>query len=64
MRLGASRCYIYKQRRGKASKRLCRWEGADGGERGTVVSGGIYLVQGDGGLVEMSEQEYASEDLL
>jgi hypothetical protein len=28
------------------------------------VSGGIYLVQGDGGLVEMKEQEYASEDLL
>jgi hypothetical protein len=28
------------------------------------MSGGIYLVQGDGGLVEMTEQEYASEDLL
>jgi hypothetical protein len=28
------------------------------------VGGGIYLVQGDGGLVEMSEQDYASEALL
>ncbi len=28
------------------------------------MSGGIYLVQGDGGLVETSEQEYASEDRL
>jgi hypothetical protein len=28
------------------------------------VSGGIYLIQDDGGLVGMSEQDYASEDLL
>jgi hypothetical protein len=28
------------------------------------VSGGIYLVQGDGELVEMAEQDYASEGLL
>ncbi|MDP9474447.1 MAG: DUF4268 domain-containing protein [Actinomycetota bacterium] len=28
------------------------------------MSGGIYLVQGDGGLVEMVEQDYASEALL
>lgn len=28
------------------------------------MSGGIYLVQGDGQLVEMTEQDYASEDLL
>lgn len=28
------------------------------------MSGGIYLIQDDGGLVEMTEQEYASEDLL
>lgn len=28
------------------------------------MSGGIYLIQDDGGLVEMSEQDYASEDLL
>jgi hypothetical protein len=28
------------------------------------VGGGIYLVQGDGGLVEMAEQDYASEGLL
>jgi len=28
------------------------------------VSGGIYLVQGDGDLVEMSAQDYASEALL
>ncbi|MDP9438140.1 MAG: hypothetical protein M3P49_05290, partial [Actinomycetota bacterium] len=28
------------------------------------MGGGIYLVQGDGGLVEMSEQGYASEALL
>lgn len=26
------------------------------------MSGGIYLIQDDGGLVEMTEQEYASED--
>ena len=32
--------------------------------RGGSVGGGIYLVQGDGGLVEMSEQDYASEALL
>lgn len=28
------------------------------------MSGGIYLIQNDGGLVEMTEQDYASEDLL
>jgi hypothetical protein len=28
------------------------------------MSGGIYLVQGDGQLVEMIEQDYASEDRL
>lgn len=28
------------------------------------MSGGIYLVQGDGGLVEMTEQDYASEGRL
>jgi hypothetical protein len=28
------------------------------------MSGGIYLVQGDGQLVEMTEQDYASEDRL
>lgn len=28
------------------------------------MSGGIYLVQGDGHLVEMTEQDYASEGLL
>ena len=28
------------------------------------MGGGIYLVQGDGGLVEMAEQDYASEGLL
>jgi hypothetical protein len=28
------------------------------------MSGGIYLIQDDGGLVEMTEQGYASEDLL
>lgn len=28
------------------------------------MSGGIYLIQDDGELVEMSEQEYASENLL
>jgi hypothetical protein len=28
------------------------------------VSGGICVVQGDGGLVEMTEQDCASEDLL
>lgn len=28
------------------------------------MSGGIYLIQQDGGLVEMMEQEYATEDLL
>ena len=28
------------------------------------MPGGIYLIQGDGGLVEMSEQPYDSEDLL
>jgi len=28
------------------------------------MSGGIYLIQGDGGLVEMTEQAYDSEDLL
>lgn len=29
-----------------------------------IVSGGIYLVQGDGNLVEMVAQDYASEALL
>lgn len=28
------------------------------------MSGGVYLIQEDGGLVEMAEQEYATEDLL
>lgn len=28
------------------------------------MSGGIYLIQDGGGLVEMAEQDYASEDLL
>ena len=28
------------------------------------MSGGIYLVQGDGQLVEMTEQDYTSEDRL
>lgn len=28
------------------------------------MSGGIYLVQGDGQLVEMTDQDYASEDRL
>lgn len=28
------------------------------------MGGGIYLVQGSGGLVEMAEQDYASEELL
>ena len=28
------------------------------------MSGGIYLVQGDGELVEMAEQDYVSEDRL
>ncbi len=28
------------------------------------MAGGIYLVRGDGGLVAMSEQDYASENLL
>lgn len=28
------------------------------------MSGGIYLVQGDGNLVEMAAQDYASEALL
>ena len=28
------------------------------------MSGGIYLVQGDGQLVEMAQQDYGSEDLL
>ncbi len=28
------------------------------------MGGGMYLVQGDGGLVEMNEQPYDSEDLL
>ncbi len=28
------------------------------------MGGGIYLVRGDGGLVAMTEEDYASEDLL
>lgn len=28
------------------------------------MSGGIYLIQGDGQLVEMTEASYDSEDLL
>ncbi len=41
--------------------------GLDGGLDATwegIVSGGIYLVQGDGNLVEMVAQDYASEALL
>jgi hypothetical protein len=37
---------------------MLRWE-----ERRASVSGGIYLVQG-GDLVEMAEQDYASEARL
>ncbi len=28
------------------------------------MAGGVYLIQGDGGLVEMTEQTYGSEDKL
>ncbi len=28
------------------------------------MAGGVYLIQGDGQLVEMTEQPYDSEDLL